>query len=415
MTQGGSARRRIALSVTDQALSSLTNILSVGFAAYLLAPSAFGIFALAYTGLTLAIGLIRVSVGQPLLLITADSEENQQGAVEPRSVALLSLTVAVGTSLTVSLLLLLMGAQPLMAFAFLVGITAILIQDVLRHVAISQRQVQLALASDALWCGLLVSGFLIHRLRINSPAEALLLWLLAGTVSLVPLLPLLLYAPRLRHPIAASLKALWPAGRRLAVEFVAVTASGQVVLLAVGALLEPAAAGALRGGFSLFGPLNVLFAAVTLAVTPELRRRWVTGALQGGRQLAAANAAIVVTTTAALGGLAVSPLGANALDLLGETGLGILVVAPALAVRYVATAIITCLGVYVRSLGQLGMSMRLQLVAAPGQAIAAIAACASGNVVLVAWTLAAMEAITAIVFVYIVQQQRPSLAAYDSP
>jgi hypothetical protein len=387
-------------------------VVVVIWGAHLLPPGPFGVFALMYTVATFAIGLSRGAVSGPALLLLSGARTSK-----PTSVLLASavqLTTLGSLPVCVLAAAGLISWQPSAAVGVIVvSIPFLLVQDVCRYLAPTLQRPGVALGSDVLWLLLLTAGLLLSQGRLDGPAELMALWSVCGAVSLVAFRPLLRGLRRADADHRWLARTLLPASRRTLGEYLAVAGSGQAVLVVTGAALSASATGALRGAYSLYGPLNVLFSASILALLPEMRRFVTSDRVRTARALGFASIA-TLTSLAGLYLLAVHfVFGQLLLRATGDTGRQIDTVATAIGVRYLATAVIVGAGLYVRGFGYLRLTMRVQIVAAPIQALTAATSCLWLDVRGVAWVMAAVETVTALVYIVAVIRLKRPIAVFD--
>src|SRR4051794_26478199 len=145
------------ISVGDQLVSSATNILVVVAFARSSDPELFGIFSLAYAGITFLVGAARAVVGEVLLVRTDQSAVHARGAVG----AVLGTGVVLGV---LGLLLMLPGAvlQPQAGVWLALALSApvLVTQDIARFLFIARGEPARALLLDVVWgiCSVTVFG-----------------------------------------------------------------------------------------------------------------------------------------------------------------------------------------------------------------------------------------------------------------
>jgi len=147
-------------------------------------------------------------------------------------------------------------------------------------------------------------------------------------------------------------------------EFAASGGAGQLAQYLVGAIAGLAAAGALRAGQVLLGPLNVLFMGTALVAVPEavgLARR------STGRLLRFSIMLSSTLTAAALGWGAVVVFLPSAVgeSLLGDSWRAAASVAPMMALTMAGSGAITGAFVGLRALAAAGRSLRVRVAFAP--------------------------------------------------
>ncbi|MDP9434968.1 MAG: hypothetical protein M3P93_07150 [Actinomycetota bacterium] len=256
-----------AVTLADQVLSSVSNVLAVVLVARALSSADFGRFALGYAVLTLALTLSRNYFGTRVSMApdAADARrltaELVAGMLVASPLAFLAVLVVAG---------LVTGLQaPGIVLVVAAATPVVLVQDLLRFGAASGGRPWVALASDGVWVALMAAPFVLG-LDLDATA-ALVLWLYAAVSALAVALAAFGERPRLSG--LRELRRRETLGASLTLGAVATTAATLLVLMVVARVLDPAAAGSLRGASTAMGPVNVLLAFAGLGVTPVLVRR----------------------------------------------------------------------------------------------------------------------------------------------
>lgn len=265
------ARLSRHIAVADQAVSSLSNFVAVAITANVATAGEFGQFSLAYAGLLLFLGAQRALIGETLL-VRYSSAGMLDGAA--RRGVLGASAVAAATSLP----LLLAGAAvsgPASGAIWLVmagSLPCVLLQDTLRYLFICEGRPDRALLIDGVWAVLSVASMATLAGLSGVPIWAVLLcWGGGAAAALVLGLLLARSRPSLREG-GLWLRTNRNPGLRYLGEFSALNASTFVVLYLLALPLGAAGVGALRAAQLLFSPLNTAFAAIKMAVIPELVR-----------------------------------------------------------------------------------------------------------------------------------------------
>ncbi|MDB1087814.1 hypothetical protein PJ985_09585 [Streptomyces sp. ACA25] len=327
----------MAASVADQGVAALTNILVVVFVARQSTAAGFASFAVVYTVFAVLLGASTAYVGQALVLRRGPAPEVSRHC---RSSAVFTLTAStcLGAVLAAGGLLI-PGELATGLGALGLVLPLVLTQDALRYAFSVLGLPHHALAADALRLAAVVP-VLAAQPYGTGPARMVLLWGLSALPALLLGTLLLLRATRGAGPLAVrSLVRRDHLGRRFVVEFGFGNAGTQLAIIGLGLFASPLAVGALRGATTLFGPMNVLFNAVTGFGPPLLNR--LTDARRKAR--AAALAGTVLAAVAAVWATVLALLPATAgRQLLGETWDSAAALLPATGSQYAAMALGTC-------------------------------------------------------------------------
>ncbi len=268
--RASAARGRTSWALADQVLSSGTNFVLTVFAARLLGPDHFGVFALLSAAFIVASGVIRGLSGEPLMVLFSGVRFAEREAAARRATgAAVTFGVVVGVPV-----LLTAAAAPVPGRAALlvlgVAFPGLILQDALRYALITLGRPKAAFASDAIWA--LVEFPLIGLVAVSGPTLAPLVgaWCAGGVVAGV---------------VVAAGTRVWPTfavrgwiaehgamGLRFAADFVISQAGGQIAIFALGLFAGAAQAGTFRVSQAVFGPLVILFVGARVAVLPELIR-----------------------------------------------------------------------------------------------------------------------------------------------
>lgn len=361
-------RRRRALGVIDQALSSLSNVGIAVVAARGLSPRGFGGFAVAMAIYAFAVGVARALATEPLLVrggpATLGSGAEAAGAMTTLGLVAAGVCALGGVGLG--------GTAGRSLLALAPFLPMLLLQDAWRYVAFAADRPADALRVDVVWVGVQVgaSGLLVLS-GANDPALFVVAWGAAGTAAAVAgtvwarLWPSLRSGPR------------WIAAHRdlggpFTAEFLVAGGAANAGLWVLGALSGLGAAGALRAGQTLFGPINIIYVGMLLTLVPQGARR-LREDRPGVRPLmfrvSAAIAAVALLWTAALG---ILPMAAGR-AILGDTWpqarplllpLGLAMTAGGLAVGPTAG---------LRSIGAARVALRARLFTLPAAILLPIA------------------------------------------
>lgn len=260
--------RRGVLGLIDQGFSGLSNVLMVVMVARSLSAQDFGAFALSYTTLTFLLTASRSFFGTQLTLSPARDAALANARAAVGAVLILSPLLA-GVVLVVSTTL---AGTAHLGIALVVAAAApvVCMQDVLRYAAVSIERPVAALISDAAWT-VAMAVPVLGRFDLRA-GTTLGLWLAAAVAAL-----LICYAAL---GVTPDVPAGWrlARGRHVVAQAVttgalAISGTGLAVAALTSQFLGLPAVGSLRGASTLMGPLNVVFAFVTLNLTPTLARR----------------------------------------------------------------------------------------------------------------------------------------------
>jgi hypothetical protein len=183
LTVGVSSSRLAARTVTllDQVLSSVSNVLAVLLVARALHPADFGRFALGYAVLTLALTLSRAYFGTRVSLAPDRATARRLTAAIAAGLLMLSpvlVLVVLGLSVLTA------GNQSMGLFLIIAFASpVVLVQDIVRAGSAASGEPGAALLSDGVWVAVMAAPFAL-RLHLG-PTAALALWGLAALAALV--------------------------------------------------------------------------------------------------------------------------------------------------------------------------------------------------------------------------------------
>lgn len=244
----------------DQLLSSASNVLTLIIMARLLAPAAYGQFAVAYAIVILVLGLSRGYLGTRVSL-SPDPLHTAKSALGLVLVAAVPVSCAYFIALT-----LYVGADE----SSMIGVLAVAIpvvcgQDTLRFGAVAAKRAQVALASDAVWM-----AFILCLLVFDvPPLMALVLWLCGALVGLLLALCLTVRLPDVRGGLRL-LSVRSRTGEAVLLAGVAVSAASVAYLVNAGIACGDECTGALQGAATLFSPLAIFNSLAIISFTPRL-------------------------------------------------------------------------------------------------------------------------------------------------
>ena len=315
-------RSRVLPGLVDQAFSSGSNVLLVLAVARVSAPESFGIFALGYVGVTVALAVVRGSLGTPISLLSATSE-----GVRVETFWAVRRVAIITTPLLVAGILLAAFSSPSMRSIgmLLAALPVVLIQDLLRFACLALDRSWTAALADGFWA--LASGTLLASTWALGPwADAhwfVAIWLMSGVVSLVVLCVAALGSPTgwqrgANKDLAPKHQEAPTSGDRVRLGLDASMGAWVTLIVTSGVtvVLDPVAAAALRGAGAVLGPVNVLLASLQSVFVPLMVRR------PRGTMPELLAVAAPVTSCVAAFAISVSLMGALLPDRFGEMLLG---------------------------------------------------------------------------------------------
>ncbi|ULE33630.1 hypothetical protein [Mycobacterium sp. IDR2000157661] len=201
-----------------------------------------------------------------------------------------ALTWSFGTLAIASCALLAIGAglgEIWLGAAFALVAPVIALQDTLRITALAMGNALAAVISDGLWTLLVIVLFVVNALDLwGSTESSVLVWGLGGAVGWLVLASATRVTPTFRR-LFEWWSTYWQARLRFGANY-SLDQVGAVFLTAIATVLVgTAAAAALRGAFTLFGPLAMLITAFMLIFVPQVRRATGSVADQWRRMLTA--------------------------------------------------------------------------------------------------------------------------------
>ena len=260
MTPPDALRRSLAVPaaaltrplVLSQAAASAAGAAVVLLGAWHMEPGEFASFSLALLVLNVGTGLVRSGLFQPALI---ERRTDPYAVVPVRYVAVAAGTVAVLVGV-VDLAVTVLGAGG----ATLLGVLSVapVVQDWLRFRCIGQGRNGAVALSDGIRL-LLVPAVLLVAGTAHPLVAFYAVWCAGYAIAAVPLALAARRVPRFSRYSVYGTRA-----RSQAWEFLVAQLATTVPLLVLGALSVSASVGAFRLSQTLYGPVNVLFAAVAL-------------------------------------------------------------------------------------------------------------------------------------------------------
>lgn len=266
---GPTRRRRIAWSIVDQALSSLTNF-SIGIiVARESSARGFGAFGIAFTTYLLAMGVSRALCTDALVIrFSADGTYGRWGATRDATGAALALSAVSAGACAVAAITL--GGDlraPLLVLAL--ALPGMMLQDAYRFSFFALGTPRKAAANDLAWAiGQLVAFGAVFAWAEPTPTNLIACW--GGSATVAALLAPVQggVVPRPSHA-ANWIRLHLDLGGLYLVDFLAVLGSVQITVYGLGVVEGLREAGSLRAAWLLLGPLNSLYAATLIAAVPE--------------------------------------------------------------------------------------------------------------------------------------------------
>ncbi|MGW4101269.1 hypothetical protein [Mycobacterium sp. NPDC004974] len=250
----------------DQVFSSLSNGLIIYAIAVVTSVADFGRIGLVMTLLAAAIGVLRGALGTPLLLRSAKSagDIRQEGGY--------AVTTALLIAPVVGIAMVAVGGSAVRteAVLLLLAVPVVLVQDVLRYIAIAEGRSQIAAIWDGVWfagSALLLAGAWL-KLPYITATLLVCAWGLLALVALVGLAVNVRVGPRLTS-YREWMSDGWQHRVRYGTEAGLEQATVFAVLLFVTLVLGPAVTAAIRGATAVLAPVAILAGAVPLIVISE--------------------------------------------------------------------------------------------------------------------------------------------------
>ncbi len=269
--------RNAGLTFSAQAVSSLTNFVVSALALGAGSLEEFGRFSIALQVCVIVIAAGQGGTGTAVLIHGSGDDDQAGGTValvrQGIATAALLFGVMVGILLLAAGLIIGGDLGRLLLYSAL-GAPALICQYTYRSALFAQQRPGRVVAIDTAWLAVVVAAAALNfftPLTLTS-GHFLVAWLLGATVSA---------APYIAHGLTGNREALAHFWRSTGVQSVRTAADGLlarsilvVALIAVSALINDRAAGALAAATLLFSPLSVVNAsAPSVVVPPEIRAR----------------------------------------------------------------------------------------------------------------------------------------------
>lgn len=259
-------------SVLDQAISSLTNLVAGIYAAHLLSPSDYGVFAVLTFIYLLVMGVTRAAYSDVAAVVSEPSARGEVVDLRACDGVLAVTVVAAAGGVFIGRL----GGFGWGDLALAAAAIAVMtLQDCLRILAIARDRASWAVRMDLLWfVGLLIGIVLFELCSLKAdPYKLLFLWGIASLPSAILGAYRLGWAPRITNSVA-----FLTIHRKLAVTFTAdwslQQGVSQAAVFGLGSVGGVSALSGVRAGQLILGPLNVLFTGLQLAFVPLAVRQF---------------------------------------------------------------------------------------------------------------------------------------------
>jgi O-antigen/teichoic acid export membrane protein len=268
-TSTQSANRRLTVITIDQVISGASNVLMAVLAARILGVEAFGLFGIVFLVYTLAVGVSRSLVSEPLLVHPLEAEER------PGEVIGSGLLVSVGLGVIVLLAgFVVVPWNESLGYALVVlggCLPLLVLQDLGRYQAFAIQKPGLAIVLDVVWLVLVFGG--VAALAVTHART--LVWFIvvwAGSGAAAGLLLFLLYRVRKIPITLVWLRFTWGFSWRYLISFTSIQGAALVGSAAVGAIAGARALGAVQGTLLLQRPISTFVSAAGAAGVGDIRR-----------------------------------------------------------------------------------------------------------------------------------------------
>lgn len=361
--------RRRLLSVVDQGLSSLSNMLLAAFVAHSVSASAFGVFAIVAGIYLFALGCVRSLIGEPLLILRTtlvvsypDTDGRAAGVAVVLGGVLALPVAAVATALQQPEFLVLAATLP-----------ALLWQDGMRYVCFARNRPGTALLSDLAWLGVQVPlGVAALQSGVTSLGLWVGIWGLSALVGAITSTLVLRLRPVIT-PQKAWLRDLRRTSSQIFADFFVWTGAQQLVIFLLPVVGGLSVLGALKAAQVACGPLNVAMVAAIVVAVPSVAREHSLGnhSLVMRRGIECSGLAVVLGFVFVLGALlAPEPWGELAFGQSWDQGRHLVVF---VALQTIAVGIGQGAQVILRGTQNTGRSLMVRIALAPLQVSAPLA------------------------------------------
>lgn len=272
----GAGGQRALWTMADQALSSLSTAIMSITVAKVSTNVDFGRFSLAFVVYTFMIGIERALATTPFIIHHGGADRASRER-EGATAAGVSMLLGVAGGFVITLISVPFGSgyrAPMITMAIMLG--GVLMQDAWRMLLISIGRPLAAVCQDGLVVLLQVGTFAFCILgHHRDPEDFICAW--AVPTTLAAMVGLFQWGAAPQAGAAwAFLQGHWETSRFLLAEYVAVQGASQIAWLLIPALGTAADVGALRGGMTLLGMLNIVGNSVYMFALAEIVRRGIT-------------------------------------------------------------------------------------------------------------------------------------------
>lgn len=255
-----------AITVIDQAVSSLTNFVAGLVAARTLSPAEFGVFGVWTFVYVVSLGVTRSALSDvgAVTPVARGGREAQLAALD--SVFWLAVVALLATTASATLF----GPPALLATA---GVLVMLVQDSTRIASIAAERPAMALVNDTLWLCILACFVGAAALADLSLSASLVtaMWGLAALPGILVFSAWNSWRPELSRSRAFVVSRARTSGAFVA-DWVLKQGTAQLATYGLGLLGGLTAVAGIRAGLLLLGPLNIAFTGLQLAALPAAVR-----------------------------------------------------------------------------------------------------------------------------------------------
>ena len=354
--------RRLSWGVSDQALSSATNLALSILVAHAVGVRAFGVFGLAFATYTFALGVTRSLCSEPLAVRFSNSGDrawrtaarSSTGTVLALSIPMGAACVMVGT---------IANSATGDAFVALgICLPGLVLQDAWRMAFFSNGRGRRAFVNDLVWAVIQIPAMLVAlSIGVHSASPLILCWGVAATVAAI------FGIVQSRVIPEPGNAALWLSTHRdiaprYFVEFLARYGANAGTIYITAIVAGVAAAGAFRAGQVLLGPVNLFNIGLTgVAVYEAVRLREQPRRMRRMALLLGAGIAVV---SLAWGGLMLAIPDWLGQELLSKSWNSAHSVLLPLTIAAAASGVLTGATVGLRGLAAAKRSLRVRLITA---------------------------------------------------
>lgn len=359
----GKLRSKLGWTIGDQLIASATNAVLSILVARSVTEIEFGAFSLAFIVFAFAVGIVRAVVTDPLIIeySKADADALRQASGKAAGASGL-LGIVAGLS-CVCASLAVGGTTRTTFLALALVLPGLLIQDAWRRTFFAAGRPSSAFANDSLWAVLQIGGALILiNLGMGSVVRLVLVWGIAAAIAAIFGSWQMKVKP---HPIL-GIRWAWShrnLGSKLGLDFLISQGTFNVAMTLIAVVAGLAAAGALRAGQVLLGPVQVLFLALTSFALPLLATR--TDDRAALRKMTLIISAGATLCTGAWVGLLLLLPDSVGQEVLGDSWTGARSALPFLGLQMLLIAIVIGATICLKSIGRAGSLVRLTIIQAP--------------------------------------------------